>query len=106
MIWWHENPTRARSERQGVAELAERVGWLKGVHWRLSDGAALAVDFEIEHDGGSVPLTMTYAEFHPNSPPIVLPRDGSRFRTISMARAETSASNIVPIIGRRPSPAR
>jgi molybdopterin/thiamine biosynthesis adenylyltransferase len=78
MIWWHENPTRARSERQGVAELAERVGWLKGVHWRLSDGAALAVDFEIEHDGGSVPLTMTYAEFHPNSPPIVLPRDGSR----------------------------
>jgi sulfur-carrier protein adenylyltransferase/sulfurtransferase len=78
MIWCLENPTRARSERQGVADLAERVGWLKGVRWHLSNGAALAVDFEIEHDGGSVPLTMTYAEFHPNSPPIVLPRDGSR----------------------------
>ena len=78
MIWWLENPTRARSERQGVADLAERVAWLKGVRWHLSNGAALAVDFEIEHDGDSVPLTMTYAEFHPNSPPIVLPRDGSR----------------------------
>ncbi|WP_337052580.1 ThiF family adenylyltransferase [Pseudoxanthomonas sp. USHLN014] len=78
MIWWLENPTRARSERQGVADLAERVAWLKGVRWHLSNGAALAVDFEIEHDGGSVPLTMTYAEFHPNSPPIVVPRDGSR----------------------------
>ncbi|MCW5702697.1 MAG: ThiF family adenylyltransferase [Bradyrhizobium sp.] len=78
MIWWLENPIRARSERQGVADLAERVAWLKGVRWHLSNGAALAVDFEIEHDGDSVPLTMTYAEFHPNSPPIVLPRDGSR----------------------------
>ena len=81
MIWWLENPTRARSERQGVAELAERVSWLKGVRWYLSNGAALAVDFEIEHDGDSVPLTMTYAEFHPNAPPIVVPRDGSRLST-------------------------
>lgn len=78
MIWWLENPTRARSERQGVADLAERVAWLKGLRWHLSNGATLAVDFEIEHDGDSVPLTMTYAEFYPNSPPIVVPRDGSR----------------------------
>ncbi|QHP66370.1 hypothetical protein EI171_02435 [Bradyrhizobium sp. LCT2] len=78
MIWWLENPGRARSERQSVAELAERVSWLKNLHWYLSDGAALAVDFEIDHDGRSVPLTMTYAEFHPNAPPIVVPRDGSR----------------------------
>ncbi|MGY4346604.1 hypothetical protein ACVWXM_003071 [Bradyrhizobium sp. GM7.3] len=78
MIWWLENPGRARSERQSVAELAERVSWLKNLRWYLSDGAALAVDFEIDHDGRSVPLTMTYAEFHPNAPPIVVPRDGSR----------------------------
>ncbi|WP_316186682.1 MULTISPECIES: ThiF family adenylyltransferase [unclassified Bradyrhizobium] len=78
MIWWLENSTRARSERQSVADLAERVNWLRGVRWYLSDGAALVVDFEIDHDGESVPLTMTYAEFHPNAPPIVVPRDGSR----------------------------
>src|SRR5258707_15215254 len=78
MIWWLENPTRARSERQSVADLAERVNWLRGVRWYLSNGAAFVVDFEIEHDGESVPLTMTYAEFPPNAPPIVVPRDGSR----------------------------
>jgi hypothetical protein len=78
MIWWLENPARARSERQSVADLSERVSWLRGVRWYLSDGAAFAVDFEIEHDGDSIPLTMTYAEFHPNAPPIVVPRDGSR----------------------------
>src|SRR3546814_174396 len=77
MIWWLENPTRARSERQSVADLAERMNWLRGVRWYLSNGAALAVDFEVEHDGGRVPLTMTYAEFHPNAPPIVVPRHGS-----------------------------
>lgn len=78
MIWWLENPARARSERQSVADLAERVNWLRGVRWYLSNGAMLVVDFEIEHDGESVPLTMTYAEFYPNAPPIVVPRDGSR----------------------------
>lgn len=78
MIWWLEKPARARAERESVAELAERVTWLRGVRWHLSNSAALAVDFEIEHDGDSIPLTMTYAEFHPNAPPIVAPRDGSR----------------------------
>jgi molybdopterin/thiamine biosynthesis adenylyltransferase len=78
MIWWLENPARVRSERQSVADLAERVNWLRGVRWHLSNGAALAVDFEIEHNGDSIPLTMTYAEFYPNAPPIVVPRDGSR----------------------------
>ena len=53
MIWWHENPTRARSERLGVAELAERVGWLKGVRWHLSDGAALAGAVEGRRDAVS-----------------------------------------------------
>jgi hypothetical protein len=77
MIWWLENPARARSERQSVADLAERVSWIRGVRWYLSDGAAFAVNFDIEYDGDSIPLMMTYAEFHPNAPPIVVPRDGS-----------------------------
>lgn len=78
MIWWLENLARVRSERQSVAELAEREDWLKNLRWYFSDSAALAVDFEIYHDVQSVPLTMTYAEFHPNAPPVVVPRDGSR----------------------------
>jgi molybdopterin/thiamine biosynthesis adenylyltransferase len=78
MIWWLENPARTNAERQGISDLTERVSWLSGVRWYLSDGAALSVDFEIEHDSQNFPLTMTYAAFHPNAPPIVVPRDGSR----------------------------
>lgn len=78
MIWWLESPARVRSERQSISDLVERVDWLRGIRWHISNDAALAVDFEIEHDGGSVPLTMTYAEFHPHAPPIVVPSDGSR----------------------------
>lgn len=77
MIWWLEDPGRARSERQGIADLAERAGWLSGVNWYVSAGGALSVDLEIEHEGQGFPLTMTYAAFHPNAPPIVVPRDGS-----------------------------
>ena len=78
MIWWFDNPGRARSERQGIADLAERAGWLSGVRWYLAASGALSVDFEIEHEGQGFPLTMTYAVFHPNAPPIIVPRDGSR----------------------------
>jgi sulfur-carrier protein adenylyltransferase/sulfurtransferase len=78
MIWWLDNPARARSERQAVAELAERVGWLKGVRWYLTTGLALSVDFHIEHGSEIFPFTMTYAAFFPNAPPIVIPRDGAK----------------------------
>jgi sulfur-carrier protein adenylyltransferase/sulfurtransferase len=78
MIWWLDKPGRARSERQGIADLVEKVSWLTGVRWYLGDGAALCVDFEIEYEGQSFPLTMTYAAFHPDAPPIIVPRDGSR----------------------------
>jgi molybdopterin/thiamine biosynthesis adenylyltransferase len=77
MIWWLDNPTRARAERQGVSDLAERVSWLTDIRWYLSDGASLSVDFSIKHDSQSIPLTMTYASYHPNAPPIMVPRDGS-----------------------------
>lgn len=78
MIWWLNNPGRVRAERQSIADLAERVSWLSGLRWYLSDGAMLSVDFEIKQDDQSFPLTMTYGAFHPNAPPIVVPRDGAR----------------------------
>ena len=75
MIWWLVDPTRARAERQGIADLAEHVGWLRDVRWYSTDGFSLTVDFDIEHDGETVPLKMTYGSFHPNGPPMVVPRD-------------------------------
>lgn len=78
MIWWLEDPTRAQAERLGIADLAEQAGWLRNVRWHLADGAALAVDFDVEHEGEVIPLTMAYSGFHPNAPPTVVPRDGAR----------------------------
>src|ERR1700743_1168947 len=78
MIWWFDNPARARSEGQGVGELAARVSWLKGIRWYLATGLALSVDFDIEHGSETFPLSMTYAAFYPSAPPIVIPRDGAK----------------------------
>lgn len=78
MIWWLHDPGRARSERQGIAELAEGASWLGGIRWHLSQGGALCVDFDIDYEGQTFPLTMTYSGFHPDAPPVVIPRDGGR----------------------------
>ena len=78
MIWWLHDPARARTEQRALANLAEAVPWLDAVRWRVADGAVLAVDFDIEHGGTTFPLTMEYSAFHPNAPPTVTPRDGSR----------------------------
>lgn len=78
MIWWLKDPARARAERQALAELAEAVPWLGSVRWQVGGGGVLTVNFDIEHDGTTFPLAMAYSAFHPDAPPTVTPRDGSR----------------------------
>lgn len=78
MIWWLTRAHRAQAERTGLAELHERVDWLTGVQWRVAEGMRLAVDFDIAHAGERFPLTMTYAAFYPDTPPLIVPRDGRR----------------------------
>lgn len=78
MIWWASQPNRARSERLAIAELEEANDWLRSVAWRLTKEARLCADFEIEHLGKIVPLTLTYPSFFPEMPPQVMPRDEVR----------------------------
>lgn len=78
MIWWLNDPARARAERRALAELAEAVTWLGAVSWQIGAGGVLTADFDIEHDGTTFPLVMTYSAFHPDAPPTLTPRDGSR----------------------------
>jgi molybdopterin/thiamine biosynthesis adenylyltransferase/ubiquitin-protein ligase len=75
MIWWLSQPSRARSERLAIAELEERHGWLSGVRWEVREEARLAGDFEIEHLGRSIALTITFPSFYPDVPPQVCPRE-------------------------------
>ena len=74
MIWWVSQPSRARRERQGIAELEERSDWLSGVTWRLTQDARLCADFTIDHLGTAVPLELTYPSFFPDMAPQIRPR--------------------------------
>jgi len=78
MIWWTSQPSRARRERQAIAELEDRSAWLSNVAWRLTNDAKLCADFEIDRNGEAVPLTMTYPSFFPDMPPQVTPREEVR----------------------------
>lgn len=78
MIWWASQPSRARSERLAIADLAEQHGWLTVLTWRLTSEGRLCCDLDIDHLGKPVPLTLTYPNYFPDMPPQVTPRDGVR----------------------------
>lgn len=78
MIWWTDLPTRARAERQAVADLAEAADWLQAVKWRLNEDLQFVADFDVVHLDKNYPLSLTYPHFFPAVPPQVTPRDGTR----------------------------
>lgn len=78
MIWWGELPGRAQAERAAVSDLAEQNQWLTNVVWRLAANLQLVTDFELLVGDQSIPLTLTYPDFFPDTAPSVVPRDGVR----------------------------
>lgn len=78
MIWWTENPSRFRAEREAIAELAEDAEWMTEPRWRLNDSLQFVAEFEIFHLGRSEPLRITYPSFFPAVPPQVTPREEIR----------------------------
>lgn len=78
MIWWTEDPSRFRAEREAIAELVEDADWLTEPRWRLNDGLQFVADFEIAHLGRSEPLSIVFPSFFPAVPPLVIPREEIR----------------------------
>lgn len=78
MIWWASQPSRGRSERAEIAELAERHDWLENLSWRITKDMRLVVDFEIRHLNQAIPLSLSYPSFYPDTPPQVSPREDIR----------------------------
>jgi hypothetical protein len=76
MIWWMTNPSRAKSETASIAELFENDSSLLNPIWRFEEGLQLCLDFDIHHRGEDVSLTLKYPSTFPDTPPIVVPRDG------------------------------
>ncbi|SFM52141.1 E2 family protein B [Halopseudomonas yangmingensis] len=78
MIWWVELPGRAQAERAAVSDLAEQNPWLTNVAWRVAANLQFVADFELQVGEQSIPLTLTYPDFFPDTTPSVVPRDGVR----------------------------
>lgn len=74
MSWWLSDVPRAKRERLAIEELAEKVGWLSSVNWRVISNLQLAVDFDITHQGETFALMMIYSSMFPDTPPMVKPR--------------------------------
>jgi len=73
MSWWLTQAGRARSERVEIADLEERVDWLKNVEWSMSNDLRLFANFELSIGDTGVPLKITYPAFFPDVPPQVYP---------------------------------
>lgn len=78
MIWWAEQPGRARDEQIAIGELAELHPWLTVVGTRLDERFALVFDFDLEIDEKAIPLSLHYPELFPDAAPSVFSRDGQR----------------------------
>ncbi len=78
MIWWAEQPRRARQEQIAISDLAERNPWLVNVEMRPAENMRLAFDFDIQIGERTVPLTLVYHDFFPDAAPSILARDRER----------------------------
>lgn len=78
MIWWITQAARFRSEQVAVADLQEKVGWLKKVHWTPSKDFRFHAEIEIAIGGKSIPLKVIYPNFFPSVPPQVCPVEEGR----------------------------
>lgn len=78
MIWWVELPGRAQAERAAISDLTEQSPWLTNVAWRVAENLQFVADFDLQVGEQSIPLTLTYPDFFPDTAPSVVPRDGVR----------------------------
>jgi hypothetical protein len=78
-MWWIKNPDRFKREVVAIDALRERQTWLSMATARLiKDGLQLYFDFDVVVNDETFPFTLKYPSYFPETPPIVIPRDGRR----------------------------
>jgi hypothetical protein len=78
MMWWVKDPDRLKREVAGIDALCEQEPWLSAAMPRLLKGLKFAFDFDVTVNGETFPFTLEYPAFFPETPPLVIPRDGRR----------------------------
>ena len=75
MMWFLHNPERFKAEVAGIEVLQAEAPWLMLATPQLMKGLQFAVDFDVVVNGETLPFTLAYPAFFPETPPSVMPRD-------------------------------
>jgi sulfur-carrier protein adenylyltransferase/sulfurtransferase len=75
-MWWIKDPDRLKGEVSAVDALRENEPRLSAATPRLTEKLELAFDFDLLVNGETLPFTLRYPAFFPETPPLVIPRDG------------------------------
>ena len=75
-MWWIKDPDRLKGEVSAVDALRENEPWLSAAAPRLTEKLELAFEFDLLVNGETLPFTLRYPAFFPETPPLVIPRDG------------------------------
>src|SRR5208282_2327138 len=75
-MWWIKDPDRLKREAAAVDALLEQQPWLSTATPRLTENFALAFDFDLIVNSETLSFTLQYPAFFPETPPLVIPRNG------------------------------
>ncbi len=77
-MWFIRDHERIKFEVEGIEALRDGYAWLGAVTNRMRTGLKFCVDFDLIVNGKTLPFTLEYPAFFPETPPSVIPRDGVR----------------------------
>ncbi|WP_363352300.1 ThiF family adenylyltransferase [Methylocystis echinoides] len=77
-MWFIRNPDRLKSELEGIETLRDGNAWIGATTNRMLKSLKFGVDFDLAVNGETLPFTLEYPAFFPETPPSVIPRDGRR----------------------------
>ena len=77
-MWWIKQPQRLKNEVAAIDGLTEREIWLTSVVPCMHPGLKFCIEFDILINETKLPFTLEYPAFFPDTPPLVIPRDGKR----------------------------
>lgn len=78
MNWWIEDPTRARQEKEALAQLEQENDWLVFGAWELESGLGLSLQINISVADQKFPLKLVFPSYFPDIPAQIFHRDEKR----------------------------
>lgn len=77
-MWFLRNPERLKAEVESIDALRNGNAWLASTTNQVQKGLKFVVEFDLVVNGETLPFSLEYPSFFPETPPSVMPRDGRR----------------------------